>query len=104
MKNLEMEASLKEQNQRNDKEKMERLEKERLQKEEEKAIQLQKDLERQRAVRKAAEEAEAAVSLVHREVTVDRVEEELAVVVGAFDSDANDNREKFDSQHVSMED
>ena len=37
-KNLQMEASLKEQNKRNDKEKRERLEKERLQKEEEEAI------------------------------------------------------------------
>ena len=131
-----MEASLKEQNKRNDKEKKEKLEKERLQKEEEEAIQLKNDLERQAAIRKATEEAEAAVDLVNRGVehntqsgtdsidsagsmvptlpllekkmgvvdgqdAVGRVEEELAVIVGASDSD--DMRENVDARQEIIE-
>ena len=71
------------------------------------------------AIRKAAEEAEAAsagskvpcvpnlekeVSVVDEQVTVDSVEKELAIVVGAFDSDADDKREKCDTRHGSSED
>ena len=91
------------------------------------------------AIRKAAEEAEAAVDLIHTEVgnntqsgtdciesagskvpyvphlerevsvvdeqaTVDSVERELAIVVGAIDSDADDKREKCDTRHGSSED
>ena len=71
-----MESRCKESNKRNDREKEEKLEQERLRKVEEEALKVQQDLEQQKAISKAEEDARVAIHNLNREVSLSSVSSE----------------------------